>query len=284
MKTVINVYTKHIKYENNPDYADTMCGLGDFIRGTISLFKLSKELGFNVIVDIRYNQISNFIKTQDIDNIYLEEVDKNLDNIKFFFKLNNLKNYIIESFEKSDIVVLHTNAFWVEEEISSNNNIIYPLLEDEKDFIKKIFIPNDNLNKYIKTKFINMPIDYNIIHFRLHDSFFNDSNIINEDILVKYEELFKNNYDENSILITNSKNFKNYIKSKYNVYILDTEIEHIGVLYNNNLQGVKDTLLDFFIQSRSKKIKTFSHYDWISGFIHWNCKVYDIPLEIFLSI
>lgn len=57
-------------------------------------------------------------------------------------------------------------------------------------------------------------------------------------------------------------------------------MEHIGV-HNNNLIGVKDTLLDFFIQSNSKKIKTFSPYSWISGFVHWNCKVFDIPLEVY---
>jgi len=280
MKTVINVYTKNIKLKNNPDYGDITCGLGDFIRGTISLIKLSKELGFNVLVDLRYNPISNFLKKNDIDNLYLEQVDKNLDNLKFFFDLNNLKNYIIESFKTSDIVSVHTNAIWQNEEIYCYDNITYPLSIDEKKYIKNIFSPNDELSEYINEKIINIPNIYNIIHFRLNDIFFNEVSIINQENLNNYEELFKQNYDENTVLLSNCKYFKNYIKLKYNVHIIDTTMEHIGV-HNNNLIGVKDTLLDFFIQSNSKKIKTFSPYFWISGFVHWNCKVFDIPLEVY---
>jgi hypothetical protein len=276
MKTIINVYTKNIKPENH-DGSSSTCGLGDFIRGTITLLRLSKELGFNLLVDLRYNAISNFLKKTDIDNLYLEEVDKNLDNLKFFFYVHNLKNYIIESFKTSDIVSVHTNAIWIEEEIYCYDNSTYPLSIEEKNYIKKIFSPNDELSAYIKERTINIPDSYNIIHFRLDDSFFNESSVINEEALNNYEESFKNNYDENSILLSNSKYFKNYIKSKYNVHVIDTNISHIGG--DNNLIGIKDSLFDFFIQSNSKKIKTFSQYGWISGFIHWNCKVFDIPLE-----
>jgi hypothetical protein len=89
MKTVINVYTKHIKQENCDFDWSLISGLGDFLRGTISLLKLSKEIGFNLLVDLRYNPISKFLKNQDIDKLYLEKVDENLDNLKFFFMLIN---------------------------------------------------------------------------------------------------------------------------------------------------------------------------------------------------
>jgi len=372
MKTVINVYTKYIKPENYDIGMILTPGLGDFIRGTITLLKLSKEMGFNVLVDLRYNPISNFLKTQDIDKLYLEKVDENLNNLNFLYFLDNLKNYIEESLEHNDIVTLHTNAI-----ITPANNFYNintkndSLTEDEKNYIKNIFTPNDELKKYIDEKMINIPKNYEIIHFRLGDEYSFQSNNIPENILVKFEELFKNNYNENTILLSDNKYFKNYIKSKYNVHIIDTDVEHIGNLNNsinniinnkyswgdldlyikflddfkmdafgegeykiiddyniiayfgckehhikfnknyteftsirkddlciingklkiidnfyknNNLDGIKGSLLDFFIQSNSKKIKTISIYNWISGFIYWNSLIYDIPIEAKLNI
>jgi hypothetical protein len=374
MKTVINVYTKYIKPENYDIKMILTPGLGDFIRGTITLLKLSKEMGFNVLVDLRYNPVSKFLKPQDIDKLYLEKVDENLDNIKFLFYLNNLKNYLKESLEQNDIVTIHTNAI-----IKSNvNDNFYDinikndaLSEDEKNFIKNILIPNDELKKYIDEKIINIPENYEIIHFRLGDEYSFQSNNIPEKKLVKFEELFKNNYNKNTILLSDNKYFKNYIKSKYDVYIINNDIEHIGNLNNsinniinnkyswgdsnlnikfldnfkmdafgegeykiidnnniiayfdckeyhikfnenytefkstrnddsctingklkiidsfdknNNLDGIKGSLLDFFIQLNSKKIKAFSIYNWISGFIYWNSLIYDIPLEANLNI
>jgi len=285
MKTVINVYTKNIKYENHDtNMSSSTCGLGDFIRGTITLLKLSKELEFDVLVDLRYNPISNFLKKQDINNLYLEEIDKNLDNLKFFFNVNNLKNYIIESLKTSNIILLHTNSIINEDKIYNNNIKNDILSEYEKKFIKNIFSPNDELKKYINIHIENIPINYNIIHFRLGDHYSFESNSIPENILFKFEELFKLNYTENTVLISDNKYFKNYIKSKYNIHIIDNDIEHIGFLHNNNIEGIKGSLLDFFIQSNSKQIKTFTVYNWISGFIYWNSVIYDIPLIAYLKI
>ena len=153
MKTVINVYTKYIKPENYDISMILTPGLGDFIRGTITLLKLSKEMGFNVLVDLRYNPISKFLKPQNINKLYLEKVDENLDNLKFFYFLDNLKNYIKESLEYSDIIILHTNAVITPAkhfyDISTKNE---SLTEDEKNFIKNIFTPNDELKNYIDEK------------------------------------------------------------------------------------------------------------------------------------
>jgi len=374
MKTVINVYTKYIYPENYDIKMILTPGLGDFIRGTITLLKLSKEMGFNVLVDLRYNPISKFLKPQNIDKLYLEKVDENLDNIKFFFYLNNLKNYLKELLEQNDIITIHTNAI-IKPDVNDNfydiNEKNDSLSEDEKKFIKNTFTPNDELKNYIDEKMINLPKNYEITHFRLGDEYSFQSNNIPENLLDNFEQLFKNNYNKNTVLLSDNKYFKNYIKSKYPVYIIDNNIEHIGNLNNginniinskycwgdpelyikfldnykmdafgdgyykivdnhniiayfghrehnikfnenytkfisvriddscivngklktidsfdknNNLDGIRGTLLDFFIQSNSKKIKAISVYNWISGFIYWNSLIYDIPIEVKLNI
>ena len=69
--------------------------------------------------------------------------------------------------------------------------------------------------------------------------------------------------------------------TKVRMYVLVQAIKYVK---NNNLDGIRGTLLDFFIQSNSKKIKAISVYNWISGFIYWNSLIYDIPIEVKLNI
>jgi hypothetical protein len=53
---------------------------------------------------------------------------------------------------------------------------------------------------------INIPLNYEIIHFRFRDEYsFESNNNIPENILIQSEELFKNNYNENTILLSSNK-------------------------------------------------------------------------------
>ena len=274
MKTIIHVYKQHIK-NHNKDTENTLWGIGDCMRGTLTLYKLSKIMNFNLIVDIRHHPISNFIKIRKIDDKYLNYIDNNLEELKFYFYLENLKKFITNSLVNNDIVCIHTNAFIEEDNIyNTNNNITH----DEQQFMKDIFIPNDSFKNYIDTKIINIPKKYNIIHFRLGDNICFDLEKLNDNDLNKYEDIFKRNYEENDILISDNKIFKDYIKSKYNITVFDNNIGHVGSTLDIEL--IKGTLFDFFIQSNSSKIKSYSVYEWISGFVHWNSKIYDIPIEI----
>jgi hypothetical protein len=90
-----------------------------------------------------------------------------------------------------------------------------------------------------------------------------------------------NKYDEwreyNDVVISDSLIFKEKIKENdKNVILLNTEPVHLG--YANHSNNIKDTLLEFFIITKSKKIKTFSNYDWISGFVNSVHQIYDIPI------
>jgi hypothetical protein len=55
------------------------------------------------------------------------------------------------------------------------------------------------------------------------------------------------------------------------------DIGHIG--RDNDDKLIKNTLLEFFIMTNAKKIKTFSNYSWISGFVMWLSYIYNIPLK-----
>lgn len=274
MKTVIHVFKQDIKQINADGLdIDTMIGLGDCLRGALTLYRLSKVYKYNLIIDIRHHPISNFliINNHNYENI----IDKNIDNLKFFYVLQHLKNYLEHILKTKDIIYLNTNAIYNMDEITNTNNI---LNNDEKNFMKNILKPNNNFHNYIETKIINLPKNFNIIHFRIGDiNSFNNGNLTHEE-LIKYENIFKKYYEENDVLISDNIIFKNYIKSKYNIIVYDVNIGHLG--NTNNLEEIHGTLFDFFLQSKSKKIKTFTNYFWISGFVQWNSNIYDIPIML----
>ena len=273
MKTVVHAYKQNIKRENCPDTYNTYWGIGDCIRGSLTLFRLSKILNFNLVIDIRHHPISNFLIKKY--HIYENIVDENINELKFFQYLNNLQNYIENSFINNDIVCVHTNAFINENEIYFM--YIDPLNNEEKEFIKNIFNYNEQCIFNFNLKLNNLNENFEILHFRIGDNYFlNNINLVNDD-LIKFENVFKENYREGDLLISDNQFFKSYIKSKYNITIFDVAISHLGI--DSDLSMVENTLFDFYIQSKCKKIKAYTVYEWISGFVQWNAKVYDIPLE-----
>ena len=271
-KTVIQIYKQEIKPENR-DSDVTMSGLGDCIRGTMTLYKLSKIYNFNLIIDFRNHPIGNYIDTKQTE--YTNIINNNINNIKFFYFLDGLKNYILKN---DNIICVQTNAFYEEKDIYEINTIDC-MNEDEQNFMKYIFKPNDILNNIIKSKINNFNGNYNIIHFRLGDTgLINKNSSMSNNDIIKYENIFNKYYEKNDILITDNYFFKNYIKNKYNANVLDTEIGHLG--NTNDKSSIEGTLVDFFLQSKASKIKSYSVYCWISGFIQWNAKIYNIPIEL----
>jgi len=55
------------------------------------------------------------------------------------------------------------------------------------------------------------------------------------------------------------------------------DICHIGV--ENSETSIKNTLLEFYIVCGSNKIKTFSIYNWVSGFIYLAHIICGVKLE-----
>jgi hypothetical protein len=117
--------------------------------------------------------------------------------------------------------------------------------------------------------------NYKILHYRLEENY-----LLNkcQDNFDKFYKHLVNNYNDNYIFICNSTEFKKYIKNKNkNIKIIDNEVCHIGKCKNKEL--LKYTLSELYILSKSKYIKSFSVYEWISGFVNHISKLYDIPLD-----
>lgn len=128
-KTVIQVFKREIK-KCNAD-CETMIGFGDFLRGTLTLYKLSKKYGFNLIIDFRHHPIGNYIDTVNLE--YINIIDNNIDELKFFFSYNNLINYILNN--NNNIICLLSNSYIDRKDINDSNTV-NSILEDEQKFMK----------------------------------------------------------------------------------------------------------------------------------------------------
>jgi hypothetical protein len=235
-------------------------GLGDILRGTIFLFEFCKKNNYKFIVDLQLHSLSKYLITQTHE--HMELVKNNKDNIMFVPE-DNIENYI--KYFESDVVYFFTKAG------TCNRNF---LEEDTKEFMKQLLTPNDFLEKYMNEKFEKPSQRYNIIHFRLGDDELVSNHYLCLDTYVDtYISILQNNLEPNDILISDSKRFKEIIKKQFNISMFENNPKHIG--YHSELE---DTLFEFFLLIKSDKIKTYSVYDWISGFVFWGHLIYDIPL------
>jgi len=260
MKIVIQVWTQNcsnLKKANNHFW-----GLGDLIRGTIKLFQLSRTMNFNLIVNINLHPVSNFLKHRKSQ--YDDVIEKNKNDIKFILP-DNVETHITTS--NDEILFFLTNDFCDEKNIT----------DECKQFIKDILEPNDELSKLVNS-YTMIGNNFEILHFRLGDNFLVDNQaFMSIKTITDLERKIKQHYTYPNIFMCDSVKFKSILKGKNkNILMFDLNIGHIG--YDENLDKIRNSLLEFFIVTRSTKIKTFSVYAWISGFVYWISKIYDIPL------
>lgn len=249
---------------------DNFWGIGDLIRGTIASIQISKKYNLKLIIDINNHPISKFLIQKD--TIYTEQI-YNKNDINFI--VHGMLDKYINEFIKDDskkTLFFGTNEFCNEDMIT----------ECEKQIIKDILLPNMYFKKIIENTLISLPSNFTIQHYRLGDAEIvrNINTIINIDYFNILLNKIKTNYTNTDILLSDSTQFKQYIKEKFNIFLFSNEIGHLGC--EKNILKLENTLLEFFIISKSKKIKTYrwTGSTYISGFVNWTSKIYDVPLEI----
>ena len=271
MKTIIHVWThkfninsEHLNKYNYLNEKEFYFGLGDLIRSTIQLYNLSKKMKFRLIVDLQLHPISSFLELQKTE--YSDFVLKNKNNVDYVC-YGAVEDYIKES--KKEISLILTNDFF-------NGNVT----DDSRNFIKNILKPSREYQKYIDFQLSNITFkNYNIIHYRLNDDEFkNKGSIKSNDYLANITKNLNNNKEINDVLITDSLTFKEYAYLNSDIFIFETKICHLGL--SKDYYAIRDTLFEFFLITRAKKIKTYCKIHNVSGFVKWVSEVYNIPIQI----
>ena len=279
-----NVYQE--KYLNG-----NSTGLGDFIRGSIFLLQYCKLYNIQCEISLKNHNIYRFLNNYDNDSNTPDlNIIKNMYiNIKSFNIVNDEITYNLRTQEES----LNFFNFYIKsiKYTSINNNLnmnahFFPLYEnilfEHKEYIKKIFEPNDTIKKIVYSALSDMNLmikKYKIIHIRCGDKELIE-NIIDTTIHDKILNVLNDYVDDNILIISDSSKIKEKIKIKYpQINIFKQNIQHIGEGVQNNDDSYISLLVDLLFISLSNDVLSLSVLNHGSGFSEWVSKMNDIPYK-----
>ena len=243
MKTVIHVWKNTSK--------NKCIDLFQYIKCSCYLFHLSKLFHFKLYIDTQLHSISNYIIP--LQHPYQKIITENKLDIPFIY---DIEEYITSA--DSDLIYF-----------SSTTYLFFTLNKECKDFIQTILQPCYSL----KLRIDSIPVT-TILHIHMNHSIITS--------MVPYQHLYYTIYDKikpylspDTIVLSDTKEFKTYLKTKNNCIVLDTKIGNIG--YTPHDDYIEDTLVDLYLMTRAEKIYSFSWYKTIPGFLKI-MYIYDIPL------
>ena len=283
MKTIILCWRQKCNSMKQTD-VHNFWGLGDLIRGTIATFQLCKKHGYKLIVDTHAHPISVFFKNSRTE--YSDLIDELGENIQFKCP-GEVENFILNQRRmKSDPADLDSSWSMTDKDFNSNEEspivfmtneqCIEPIEEDVKDFIRELISPNNDIINDINQIIQSLPCDYIVKHVRLGDA----EMVRNQQNTNKYMYLLNRLISmrtSKDVLFSDSYNFKKFASSRAGFISLNTETSHLG--YHTDLNKLKNTMIDFYLISKSKMIYSYSEYSWNSGFVYWSSVIYNIPFR-----
>lgn len=230
-------------------------GLGDFIRGSLYIYRECKKYNLKFDISTQYNIINTYLENKTY-NFKEEDV--------IVFNYNEKINYdfIKKICENNEFVPISSNYYYNLEKLKYEK-----MNEEEINYFLNKF--NFNFND-ININYNN----FNLYHIRLSDYYFNLNNKLNKENIKKIENIIlkKINKNELNILISNSKVFKDYMK-KYNFIKIIDNIPIHTASSNDNI-NIKSILEDIYLIKNANIIFTYSEYQWISGFVFWLSQLY----------
>lgn len=281
---VVNVYqTQFLDFKAS--------GLGDYLRGCVSMLQLlrtlkrhtEKDVAFDM--DLRNHPMSKFLIC-----------DTTLEQPPNYAVLGNFHvDSLIVQYDENDIAYQHI----VREVVRYFNNIQQPtffthcckeniyteVLESEKALIRSKLQPSPELETYIASSLTQFGVtgNYSVIHVRLDDAICfphavgSSQATLNDQLMTDLVTTVRSKVDANKtyILISTNTAVKDALTGG-NIVSIPTAVCHIGQNQNPTDEQLRDTLLDFFLMSRASDILGFSTYGR-TGFSLECSTIYNIP-------
>ncbi len=243
-------------------------GIGDIIRGIYGLYRMKEQYGYEMCTDLRHHPIGKFLEHQPYsceDQVeYL-----NRTNAVGIVRREHVDDTLKQEFSKNNLVYFFTNMGLEDYHGTPSADLC--------GYIQRILTPTPRLQELISQKRSQIPYtQFQILHYRL-----GDDELVRGSANTNYGRIYSHflaHYEPNDVLLSDSKTFLEYVGSRHPVFQFKHDICHVGY-HDNRENAIANTLVEFFISSQSRKIKTYTIYGWISGFMHSVHKVYQIPME-----
>jgi hypothetical protein len=284
LKKFVNVYqTQFVDFKAS--------GLGDYLRGSFMMLQLLRTLKkytgvqIDFDMDMRNHPISKYLIC-----------DQTLERPLSYPLLGNFHiDSLLVNQDENDIAYQHI----VRETVRYFNKIQQPtffaycckdlvyteMLDSEKEFIRSRLQPTPEMETYITDSLTRLGVTgaYTTIHVRLDDAVCfphavgTSYSTLNTQLMDDLVTAVRSKIEEGKtyVLVSSNTRVKEALTGG-NILSLPTAICHIGQNQEPSDDQVRDTLLDFYLMSRSSGILAFSTYER-TGFSLECSNIYGIP-------
>lgn len=241
-------------------------GFGDFLRGTVALFQLSRSYQFDLRIDFTHHPLSAHIYRHDRIPI----IDK--EQIREFFNERNceLEPYLAD-------LAGHREAFVFTHAVPRE-----PVDDECRSFILNRLQPRKDLVAYIKTLRSNFDLNcYCTVHLRMGDHLMEADATLPQFIIDWFKERILPQWGTNVLVVSDNPGVKDEIQKHFGVAISRTKPVHFGqcLSVEETSLGVRDTIAEFLLMAQSNLIYQYSVYPWGSGFSDMCSQLFQVPLE-----
>ena len=273
---------------------DNTHGLGDFLRGTITLFKYSQIYGYDLFIDKNIHPFFSFLEDcqyliadDDTNDQNVFEIIPQMIYPKSYIEIDIELNRLFRSGEDFSLI---TNAFYTKDTRVINNQEYFTVSNfgsinsDCKKFMKTILTPNDytkqKLTEYYNNFNMNSDTPYTVIHLRFGDKYLIEGHFDNNLLAVvnyKIATLLSSYKEKQFILLTDSSKMGQSLKENNpRLFYKENKKNHMGDLHNGNKrEDIEDTVVDFFVISRASEIYSMKEL-FESAFSKITCLIFDI--------
>jgi hypothetical protein len=283
LKKIVNVY--QLDYTNGKSP-----GIGDFLRGSFCFMQLAQLLNLEFEIDISNHPISKYVENAS----KIEGIDYK--NIMFYDQDNRDKNQS-HDYEGKPVNI---NTNFLDKTIdllNSQDNEIFGFFSNafpsfnihKREGILKInskLQPNILMKKYIDNTLKELRLskkNYGVIHIRTGDKYL----VNKEKPPLEFMQNIKSILEKiivpghRYLIISDSNILKSYLQKNQQFYILIKPIEHLGgeAVQISNSEGIKNTMLEYYLMSYSNAILSLSTYGHISGFSKYCSILNKIPFK-----
>lgn len=240
-------------------------GFGDFLRGTVALFQLSRQLGFELKIDFSQHPLSRYIEPFDGECLHDEQ------QVHEFFNsdINKLEP-LLASLAPGNIIYLTTHAVPA-----------FSMDSECRDFICRRIAPKAEVNSQLQLLLSELALDrYCVVHIRMGDHTFGTDITAVPAVDACLREFILPKWGKNVVLMSDNSSAKERLSAVYDIVSSTSTPVHLGQCGSNEspMKGILDALLDFYLMARSEEIYQYSVYPWGSGFSDMCSRIYDVPL------
>jgi hypothetical protein len=251
-------------------------GFADFLRGTIAFYIFAKKYDYTLSID-RSHPVFHYLKGNEHTGYtgYTGYTEELLPPLTY----QNIYSILENKFKSKKSFSIMTNSFYnLQHGILTNYGEITP---DCANYMKDLLSPTlevENKLSYVFNEVYKINGPFNVIHLRFGDIFI-ENNIYNDqmyDLYYNKINTLMEKMNEKYVLISDSVEIAKKLKTNIPelLYWDNTKI-HLGSLTQFKSNDIMDTIVDFFIISKSNEI--FSNG---SGFSNINSIIYNIKYNL----